>query len=278
MTALGGVRVVDCTSSIAGAVATMFLADFGADVVKVEPPSGDPMRSVPGFAVWNRNKRSIIGAGDRAAPPPRRRRHLGHRRPRGAATATRQPDADPAPPSRLHGPRRLGRWTRVHQLLAAITGVALRQASFDVGPIDSIYPHLVTVQGIWAAAAAVAALIERERSGLGQVVTVGGVHGVMVASAGAFTFDTSAPAANPSRPGGPGGSVPFYRTYRCADGEWLFLAALTPQFTSLAFQVLELTGLLDDGDWKAAARRHASAGTRRLGDRDDGRHLRHQDP
>jgi crotonobetainyl-CoA:carnitine CoA-transferase CaiB-like acyl-CoA transferase len=40
--------------------------------------------------------------------------------------------------------------------------------------------------------------------------------------------------------------VPFYRTYQCADGEWLFLAALTPRFTTIAFDVLGLPDLLDD--------------------------------
>src|SRR5579883_287741 len=45
---LGGVRVVDLTGAI-GAYCTRILADLGADVVKVEPPAGDPMRSGPPF-------------------------------------------------------------------------------------------------------------------------------------------------------------------------------------------------------------------------------------
>jgi crotonobetainyl-CoA:carnitine CoA-transferase CaiB-like acyl-CoA transferase len=39
-----GLRVIDATSFIAGPVATTILADFGADVVKIEPPDGDPYR------------------------------------------------------------------------------------------------------------------------------------------------------------------------------------------------------------------------------------------
>src|SRR4051812_33791206 len=38
----------------------MLLADFGADVVKVERAAGDPARALPGFVVWNRNKRGIV--------------------------------------------------------------------------------------------------------------------------------------------------------------------------------------------------------------------------
>ena len=48
----------------------MFLADFGAEVIKVEPPAGDPARSDPGFAVWNRGKKSVI-----ADPADAGRRH-----------------------------------------------------------------------------------------------------------------------------------------------------------------------------------------------------------
>ncbi|HTW89656.1 MAG TPA: CoA transferase [Candidatus Binataceae bacterium] len=65
---LAGIRVVDLTHMLAGPMATMMLADQGADVIKVEPPrSGDPGRSrgrpigmAPGFAMLGRNKRSVV--------------------------------------------------------------------------------------------------------------------------------------------------------------------------------------------------------------------------
>ncbi len=57
---LGGIRVIDLTTGIAGPMATMLLADNGADVVKVEPPGGDPTRQTEtGARVWARGKRSI---------------------------------------------------------------------------------------------------------------------------------------------------------------------------------------------------------------------------
>src|SRR5262249_41444568 len=57
---LEGVRVVDLSWGTAGAVATMLLADYGAEVIKVEPPDGDPFRAMPGYTVWNRGKQSVV--------------------------------------------------------------------------------------------------------------------------------------------------------------------------------------------------------------------------
>ncbi len=58
--ALAGLRVLDVSWGIAGPMTTMLLADQGADVVKVEPPGGDPFRSLSGARVWHRGKRSAV--------------------------------------------------------------------------------------------------------------------------------------------------------------------------------------------------------------------------
>jgi crotonobetainyl-CoA:carnitine CoA-transferase CaiB-like acyl-CoA transferase len=58
---LAGLRVLDLTIWRPGPYATQLLAEIGADVVKIEPPGGDPMRAYPGlFAELNVNKRSIV--------------------------------------------------------------------------------------------------------------------------------------------------------------------------------------------------------------------------
>ena len=55
-----GITVLDFTSGRAGGVATMVMSDFGAEVIKVEPPGGEKFRRSPGSIQWNRGKKSIV--------------------------------------------------------------------------------------------------------------------------------------------------------------------------------------------------------------------------
>jgi crotonobetainyl-CoA:carnitine CoA-transferase CaiB-like acyl-CoA transferase len=65
---LAGYRIIDATQMISGPMATMILADQGADVIKIEPPDtgdltralGGPRGMSPTFTVVNRNKRSVV--------------------------------------------------------------------------------------------------------------------------------------------------------------------------------------------------------------------------
>src|SRR5689334_18439501 len=66
---LAGIRIIDMSTVLMGPYATQILADYGADVIKVEPPEGDimrhggPMRNPrmgPMYLQANRNKRSVV--------------------------------------------------------------------------------------------------------------------------------------------------------------------------------------------------------------------------
>ena len=67
MSALEGIKVLDLTSMVSGPVAAMMLADQGAEVIKVEPTTGEQMRHIgptvnkvtAAFFSCNRGKRSI---------------------------------------------------------------------------------------------------------------------------------------------------------------------------------------------------------------------------
>ena len=66
---LDNIRTLDLTQVIAGSYGSLILGDLGAEVLNIEPPSGDPIRDGAGYRVqgqrtsylsFNRNKRSVV--------------------------------------------------------------------------------------------------------------------------------------------------------------------------------------------------------------------------
>jgi len=55
-----GLTVIDFSYGMPGAITALVLADYGAEVIKVEPPDGDPFRFKPGWLGWNRGKKGIV--------------------------------------------------------------------------------------------------------------------------------------------------------------------------------------------------------------------------
>ena len=242
--ALAGVRVLDLTGSVAGAVAGMLLADLGANVVKVHPPGPVPLPRRRGAAMWDRGKRAVT-ADPSSADDLRALDELiagadvllvGTTGPgityRGLIDRGRRP-GEPCfwvamPPYLLDetpwpgGEESAG-------LLFAWLGHAWNQSSYDDVPVDCLFPLALYMQGIWAAIVAVALLTGRQRGlALAPLAVAGGAHGAQLVSPGNFAAGRDDPHVH--RPGGPGGALPNYRTYRCGDGEWLFLAAFSNAF------------------------------------------------
>ena len=54
-----GIRVIELSNNQAGATAGMLLSDYGATVIRIDPPGSDGGRSKPGYLVWNRGKKSV---------------------------------------------------------------------------------------------------------------------------------------------------------------------------------------------------------------------------
>jgi crotonobetainyl-CoA:carnitine CoA-transferase CaiB-like acyl-CoA transferase len=258
MSALTGLRVLDLSNGIAGPVVGMFLGDFGADVIKVDSPLEDPARVRPGYAVWNRNKRSVIVDPARhddlewlaAAVQGADVCILGH----GARLADWGSHVEEAAlfnselielrlPAYLpdHTPWSGG---ESNGLLAAATGQAARQSSVSGGPIESVSPYLLYIHGIWAATSLVAALVERTVSGRGQVVTVSGIQAVMEATVYSLSTDPALPDAPTDI--GPAGRHGTYRHFLCGDGQWIAVGALGPKFEPAILRALGLEQIIDD--------------------------------
>jgi len=227
---LDGVRVLDLTRLLPGAYATLLLADFGANVIKIEDPrGGDGMRSLPTrghtdyFALLNRNKRSIT---------------LDLRSPEAATVldpllARSDVIIDSFRPStarRLRVDAPTLRARHPHLICASITGFGssgpyVERAAHDInyqalagtltppqlpGPlIADIGSATQAVMGI------LAALVQRQRTGDGSVVEVS-IHEAALAWT---MFPSTMNLANAC-----------YNLYETADGRWLALGALEAKF------------------------------------------------
>ena len=249
MTAYQGLKILDCSQGRVGPMASMLMGDFGAEVLKVEPPGGDRARASPGYQMWNRNKarltldvdtdagrgrlEELLAAADVAVfdDSPRRIEALGL-----MDAAERHPRL-----VRLWTPPygTTGLWSEYeahHGALTAITGAAFRQSSYRDQPVYLIAPVLHYAQAAMAAGSAGAALLERGKSGLGQAVTVSGLNAVALVGG----------ASGMIMPIGrrPLGASPSYRTYECGDGQFLFLATLFSYFFQRALKAMDLTEIV----------------------------------
>lgn len=262
MTALDDLKVLDLTTGVAAAVTTMLLADFGAQVLRLEHADAEraPDRAQPGFAMWDRNKQLALL--DPARPDDRRQ--LGALLAASDVVVTAESADEPLDPAELRqlladnpNPRRIvlrmpafADWCpwpsgrESNELVSAASGMSLRQSSDTAAPIDPVYPHILYVQGIWAATSVLSAVHHRARTGSGQAVTVGGAHGAAIAGCATSVVDPDNVVVAP--PAGNGGPNPTYSRYRCSDGEWLFLGALTPKFQLPMFELLGLADIPTD--------------------------------
>lgn len=253
-------RVVDLTDGLAGPVAGMLLADMGADVVKVHAPGRWPSDQQPGLHMWDRGKRSVVadrssqgdmlaldrlvrsadvvlvgtGGGTVGYDDLAKRRHV-----------PGQPALWVVLPPYLLGETP---WTGDREsagLLFAWLGHAWSQSSYEDVPVDCTYPVALYMQGIWAATVAVA-LLTGQRLGrrVAPLAIAGGAHGGQLVSPGGFAARRD--DLHVHRSGGPGGALPNYRCYRCADGSWLFLGAFTTAFIERGFRAIGASWLLDD--------------------------------
>lgn len=250
MSAYRGVRIVDFSQGMVGPMAAMLLADFAAEVIKVEPPGGDRLKDHPGYLAWNRGKQvltlDIAQAADRDAAgalvagadvaifdhAPSRMTALGL----DGATLTK------AHPRLIHAwlPAygTTGRWSELpshHSLLVGLTGMGFRQSAWGDVPIHYILPIAHSAQAVLGAAAIGAALLERTRSGRGQAVTISGLMG-----AGEVGPPVRIDSVEPLPRGIPPGANPRYRLYEAADGQWFFLGTLFTNFYRKAFEALGL--------------------------------------
>jgi crotonobetainyl-CoA:carnitine CoA-transferase CaiB-like acyl-CoA transferase len=249
---LEGVRVVDLTHNLGGPLATMYLADLGAEVIKVEPPTGDQWRRVDDhlgesrlFHAVNRGKRGIV----LDLKTDEGREALGALIDRADVLCH---SFSPGVAERIGaGPEEaLARNPRlVHCSLSAFgpggrrgtdgavqaeTGLTTANGGrpIPVPAHDTLAPLIMTT-GI------LAALLERERSGLGQVVETSLLEAAGALAAHRLIRDRSGEPIFNRFVGA------TYRTYPTRDGA-LAIACYAPNLHARLFVTLGMEGVLED--------------------------------
>ena len=260
---LEGVRVVEVSHMVFGPSCGMFLAFLGAEVIKVEPPGGDRTRELKGmgasfFPTFNRGKKSVVldlsTQGGRSAldkllatsdalienfrdasvermglaPSELRKRY-----PRLITVSCK---------GFLHGPYE--HRTALDEVVQMMTGLA-----YMTGPVGMPLRVGSSVNdimgGLFGAYAVVAALKEREQTGVGREVRVGLFENSLLLVAQhmvQFELMGVEPPPMPDRDF----SWPVYDIFQTSDGSSMFIGAVTEKQWSILCRLLDLQQLLDD--------------------------------
>lgn len=277
---LSGVRVVDFSQNLAGPYAAQILGDLGADVVKVEPPGGDPARGwgppfIGGnshlFQAVNRNKRSVIL--DLKTPDGRERARelavgadvviqalrfgvadrlgIGYDRIR---------DGNPevvylsVTSHGLEGPLRDD--PGYDPLMQARSGLMSVTGERDGRPVRVGTSIVDLGTGTWAAIAVLGALIERERTERGCHITTS----LLDTSLAWMCYHLTSYLATGEPPGPMGTSIAMiapYEAFPCTDGSVMIAAGNDDIFGRLCRALaLDLT---EDPDFARNANRVANS-------------------
>ena len=288
LSALANLRVVELGVWVAAPAAAGLLADWGADVIKVEAPAGDPMRNVfgslgigsdmpnPAFALENRGKRSVSlnlreplteSTSRTSSPRPTFSSAISGRTPWTPSTWSQQPPSPRHP--RLvycsisgYGLRGEERNRPTYDIGAfwARSGLSMQMADQEGNPLNArggIGDHIT---GLAALAGLLGAVLEQRETGRGQVVEVSllrtGTYILGWDLGLQMTLGKVARAESRHR-----NQAPLMNPYCAADGRWFFFTGLEAgRHIGAVCRALGRPDLLEDPRFAdaSAIRRHRS--------------------
>ena len=264
---LEGVKVLDLSQFLPGPHLTMMMADHGADVIRIEPPSGEPTRTIGKYqgdtTVWFRNthrgKRSVV---------------LDLKRPEGVEAFVRlAADADVVVEAFRPGAvDRLGigaaavraRYPRiVYCSISAFgqTGALAHHPAHDLAvqalggflsvndgpggtPVVPGVPSADMAAGLTALSAVLMALLARERTGVGDTLDIAMFDSLLPWSAHIAGNALAGGAAPCSASQRSLGGAAFYQVYTCADGRHIVLGGREAKFAATLLTALDRADLI----------------------------------
>jgi len=263
---LAGVRVLDLSRLVAGNMLSLQLADFGADVVKVEPPAGDPLRDWRDggeelhWKTYARNKRSIMLDLHHAAAKDALKRLVAtadvlieNFRPGTLEEMGLGPNVLLAANSglvivRVSGFGQTGPYAPLPgfgTLVEAMSGFAARTGFADREPVLPPLALADMIAGLYGAFAVVTALRARDRGDGGQVIDLSLLES-MFSVLGPEAAIYQRTGVVKERVGSGSNTSAPRNVYRCADGDYVALSGSTGAMARRVFEVIGRPDMIED--------------------------------
>lgn len=264
---LSGIRVLDMATNFAATGAAMYLADYGADVIKIELPEGDPARTFPpvvqgtnvgkSFLVYNRGKRSAVIDWRSDAGQQTVDRMLGQV----DVVVVDAPVGARSESWRFHYHRRLkARFPRL--IYAGVSAFGRRGPYVDFSPYDPLVQAASGIMGssrnregnpvhagsrladsstsMLLAYGVMLALLAREKTGTGQRVETS----MLEASVAMQSVQLVWADSDPTPPADPAQAT--VASYQCEDGRYINIITMQERQFEGMCRVLGLEHLLED--------------------------------
>jgi crotonobetainyl-CoA:carnitine CoA-transferase CaiB-like acyl-CoA transferase len=263
---LQGYRILDLSRLVAGNMLSLQLADFGADVVKIEPPEGDPLRAWRDggeqlfWKTYSRNKMSVV-MNLRHGPAREALLRLvetadvfienyrpGTLETMGIAPETLLERNPSLIVVRISGFGQTGPYARqpgFGTLVEAMSGFADRTGFPDREPILPPLALADMIAGLSGAMAVVTALLARARGGTGQVIDLSllePIFSILGPEAAIYrrTGKIKQRVGNGSNTSAP------RNIYRCADGNFVAISGSTQAMAKRIFDVIGQPAMIED--------------------------------
>lgn len=275
---LDGVRVLDLSRMVAGNMLSLQLADFGANVVKVEPPAGDPLRDWYDvgqplhWKTYGRNKRSLVLNLRQASARDALMRLVaragvfiesfrpGTLEEMGLAPAVllaRNPDLVVV---RVSGFGQTGPYAPLPgfgTLVEAMSGFAARNGFPDREPVLPPLALADMISGLYGAFATVTALRARERGAArGQVIDLTLLE-LMFSVLGPEAAIYRMSGTVKERTGSGSHTSAPRNVYRCADGKYVAISGSTEAMARRIFETIGRADLIADERFRTNSARVA---------------------